>query len=129
MTHRAFFGDTERAFALTPELIVELERKTNTGVVTLCNRFFAGQARFSEIMETIRISLIGGGTEPSEALALIETYGKPIPLSQSYLLALKVLETVWFGAPTPVDEQAEAVPQDEIRHSDAINDALIQVAP
>jgi hypothetical protein len=43
--HRAFFGDAEHSFRLTPELIVELEAKTGTGIGALCRRLFAGPRR------------------------------------------------------------------------------------
>ncbi|TIP84107.1 MAG: gene transfer agent family protein, partial [Mesorhizobium sp.] len=37
-THVAFFGDADRTFALTPELIIELERKIGMGIGSLCLR-------------------------------------------------------------------------------------------
>ena len=67
LTHTGFFGDGERNFLLTPELIVELERKTGAGIGSLCRRLFAGEFKHAEITETIRLALIGGGTSPKEA--------------------------------------------------------------
>ena len=40
---KAFFGDAERTFKLTPALIVELERKTGAGIGGLSKRIFAGE--------------------------------------------------------------------------------------
>ncbi|UXN61727.1 gene transfer agent family protein [Phyllobacterium zundukense] len=129
MTHKAFFGDKERAFALTPELIIELERKTGIGIAAFCNRVFRAQFHFTDILETIRLGLIGGGTSSSDAEALVDAYAKPRPIVEILPLAIVVLETVWFGSPTTTDEPAEAIPQDEIGHAAAIDDALNQVAP
>ena len=67
MTHRAFFGDGERDFRITPELIVELERKSGAGIGGLCRRLFAGDFKHSDVTETIGLALIGGGTSPKEA--------------------------------------------------------------
>jgi hypothetical protein len=98
LTHRAFFGDSERDFRITPELIVELERKTGAGIGGLCRRLFAGDFKHADVTETIRLALIGGGTSPKEADALTNAYAVNRPLSEIYPLAVSILETLWFGA-------------------------------
>ncbi|MEO9340478.1 gene transfer agent family protein [Mesorhizobium sp. SB112] len=95
--HVAFFGDSERRFALPPELILELERKTGNGIGGLSRRFFSGDFRHQELLETIRLGLIGGGTEPEEAASLTAAYAAPLPVMELYALALPVMETVMFG--------------------------------
>jgi hypothetical protein len=97
MTHRAFFGDAEYNFRITPELIVELERKCGAGIGGLCRRLFAGDFRHGDIIETIRLALIGAGTSPKDADALIAAYAVNRPLSEIYPLAVSILETRWFG--------------------------------
>ena len=74
--HAAFFGDGEKQFLLTPEMIVELERKTASGIGGLCRRLFAGEFKHSEMTEVIRLGLIGGGTAPKEADALVAAYAR-----------------------------------------------------
>ena len=96
--HVAFFGDAERKFRLPPELILELERKTGAGIGALCQRLFAGSFSHLDITETIRLALIGGGTSPKDADALVSAYALNRPLSETYPLAVSVLETLWFGA-------------------------------
>jgi hypothetical protein len=98
MTHRAFFGDGERDFKLTPELIVELERKTGAGIGGLCRRLFAGEFKHLDIVETIRLALIGGGTSPKDADALVSAYAINRPLDETYPLAISILESLWFGS-------------------------------
>ena len=98
MTHRAFFGDGERDFRITPELIIELERKSGAGIGGLCRRLFAGDFKHSDVTETIRLALIGGGTSPKDADALVAAYAVKRPLSEIYPLAVSILETLWFGA-------------------------------
>lgn len=97
MIHKAFFGDAERTFALSPELMIELERKTGTGIGGLCRRVFDGQFSLSDISETIRLALVGGGTTPADALSLVEAYALKRPLLETFPLAVAILETVWFG--------------------------------
>lgn len=99
-SHRAFFGDAERTFTLTPELIIELERKTGAGIGALCSRLFARQFRHADITETIRLALIGGGTDPKEAAVLVAAYaGKP--LLEPYALAVAILDALWNGNAKP----------------------------
>ncbi|MER9203029.1 gene transfer agent family protein [Mesorhizobium sp. M0933] len=102
--HVAFFGDGERSFALTPDLIIELERKTGAGIGSLCLRFPEGNFRHAELVEIIRLALIGGGTTPNEAAALAESYAAKRPLSESFPIAVAVLQAVWNGAPAPTTE-------------------------
>jgi hypothetical protein len=95
--HTQFFGDKERPFALTAELILELERITGAGIGGLCRRLFAGEFKHVEIVETIRLALIGGGEAPERAAELVATYAKNRPLAETYPLAVAILEALWFG--------------------------------
>lgn len=97
MKHTAFFGDGEKTFALPAEQILELERKTGTGVGTIYSRTMTGQFQFADIMEVIRLGLIGGGTSPKEAQALVDAYARPTPIIEAFQLAADILETRWTG--------------------------------
>jgi hypothetical protein len=97
--HRAFFGDGERDFRITPKLIRELEQATGAGIGALCRRLFAGDFTHADVTETIRLGLIGGGETPERAAALVATYAQDRPLGESYPLAVSILEALWFGAP------------------------------
>lgn len=109
MTHSAFFGDGDHAFALTPELILELERKTGAGIGALCMRVPEGHFRHAELLEIIRLSLIGGGTTPKEAAALADTYAAKRPLNESFPIAAAVLQAVWSGAPAQAGDNTQDV--------------------
>lgn len=97
MMHTAFFGDGDKSFALTPDMIGELERKTGAGIGAIYQRFLTGQFHFADIMETIRLGLIGAGTTPADAQALVDTYGRPTPIIEAYQLAADILEMRWSG--------------------------------
>lgn len=109
--HSAFFGDGEKAFALTPDLIVELERRTGSGIGAIAKRFFGGEFRHSDLTEVLRLGLVGGGTDPKEAAALVSTYAARLSVTQLYEAALPIIDAAMFGAPQPVTEPAvEDVP-------------------
>jgi hypothetical protein len=96
--HRQFFGDADRDFRLTPELVIELERKLDTGIGALFQRLIAGTFRHADLNEVIRLALIGGGSvTPQEADALVAAYVVARPYAESYPLAVSILETLWFG--------------------------------
>lgn len=95
--HRQFFGDADHDFRLTPPLILELERVTNAGIGALSRRFFAGEFRHQELLEVMRLGLIGGGESPQTAASLTSTYAATMPVMELYGIALPVIETVMFG--------------------------------
>lgn len=105
MTHTAFFGDGEKTFAFpTLELIHELERKTGHGFGALFARVSRHECGFSDALEIIRLGLIGGGTTPAEADAVVRAYGIARPFAESLAVAAGILAVVMFGA----EEKSEA---------------------
>jgi hypothetical protein len=94
-----FFGDKERSFALTGPMITELERLTGAGIGGFCRRLMRQhEFALADITETIRLALIGGGTNPQDALALVAAYAAPArPLGESYLLAVSILSELYSG--------------------------------
>lgn len=108
MKHTAFFGDATYTFALTDAMIHELEQKTGTGIGALYQRIVSAQFRVADIVEIIRLALIGGGTAPAVAQQLVTTYAKDRPFSETFPLSLEILDARWNG--------------------EAVNDALEQVA-
>ena len=103
MKHVAFFGDSERTFALPPELIAILERKTGVGIGALCQRVFDNKFALADIVETIRFGLIGGDTPPLEADALVAAFVAKRPFAETFPIAVAILEIVWFGSITKLD--------------------------
>lgn len=105
---RAFFGDAEYDFRITSPLVIELEHKISAGIGSLCSRVFAKQFALSDIHETIRIALIGGGIAPERAAKLIASYAIDRPLSEIYPLAVAILEDLWFGQPNHEADNGQA---------------------
>jgi hypothetical protein len=103
-----FFGDQERTFKLTPNMIVELERLTGVGIGMLSKRVFSGQYAYRDLIEVIRLALIGGGTEPKRAQELVETYCHDRPISEFALIAVSTLSTLMLGPEKSADETTDA---------------------
>jgi hypothetical protein len=107
---RAFFGDGEREFRLTPILIAELERKTGAGIGALYKRVLSQGFYHADLTEIVRLALVGGGESPKIAASLTEVYAANRPLIETLPLALSILETAFYGAPQdqrPGDQDGE----------------------
>lgn len=98
--HRQFFGDAECNFRLTPDLVLELERKTASGIGALSRRFYAMDFRLIELTEVIRLGLIGGGMDPEEADALVKAYTPRMSMTDLYGKALPIIDILMFGKVT-----------------------------
>jgi hypothetical protein len=99
LSYSAFFGDGEHTFKLTKPMVEELEAKCGP-IGAISNRLFARNFAQSDLTETIRLSLIGGGTSPKRAAELIVAYVEGRPLIETYELAAKILERTLFGNPS-----------------------------
>ncbi|MGY3575277.1 gene transfer agent family protein [Bradyrhizobium sp. USDA 4504] len=96
--YSAFFGDAEHTFQLTPKLLPELEAKCGP-IGALFNRVNYRQFSQADLSETIRLALIGGGTAPKRAAELVAAYVADRPIAETYPIAARILERVFFGAP------------------------------
>lgn len=94
-----FFGDRERPFTLTPPLIVELERATDTGLGLLTHRVIGMTYKHADLLHVIRLALIGGGETPQEAQRLVETFTTGRPVNEYFALAQDIVQAVMFGVP------------------------------
>lgn len=92
-----FFGDGPHDFALTDAMIAELERIAGKGIGALFLAVVASQFTLVELVETIRLGLVGGGMNPQRALELVETYARNRPLAEVHPLALAIIETRYSG--------------------------------
>jgi hypothetical protein len=102
---KTFFGDGERAFELPLPQLKELERLLGAGFGAIFNRVFQRNFGIRDVLETIRLGLIGGGASPQEAAELVVAYGNDRPLAEIYPIALAILEAVWFGDASLKEEQ------------------------
>lgn len=93
---RRFFGDAEHVFKLDPGMIVELERKAGAGIGAIMKRFLAAEFTHADLTETLRLGLIGGGSDPQDAAALVDLYAERLSITRLYETALPVIEAAFF---------------------------------
>lgn len=93
-----FFGDKERTFTLSDDMVIELEAKTGTGIGTLFQRLMAQSFKLTDLSEVIRLGLIGGGTSPEDADRLVNSYARNRPIAEVMPLATTILAARWLGA-------------------------------
>ena len=98
-----FWGDQNYLFSLKAPQIDELERLCgDVGISVITQRVIMQQCSRKEMVETIRLGLIGGGTDPKRAFELVQTYAVP-PFAQAnsesstHSVASKILGAVWYG--------------------------------
>lgn len=101
--------DRERQLDVRPHLL-ELERVTGVGVGRLTARVIQGEYSSTDLTETVRLALIGGGATPAEALALSRTYVADRPLKEGHALATEILLAAWNGTSRTATEIAPAAP-------------------
>ncbi len=94
-----FFGDCEHKFALNAPQITELQIKCDGTIGTICHRVFHKHFSQSDIAETIRLALIGGGEHPKRAADLVALYVTDRPFTETLPIADAVLQSLWFGEP------------------------------
>ena len=124
ISHTAFFGDGEYTFAFpSRDLIEELERQTGKPVGALFWRLRNHDFAFADILQVIRLGLIGGGSTPANADQLVSVYVIGRPLAESFAVALGTMSALFFGA----EDKGQDEPQAAATSGDlaaAINEAL-----
>lgn len=90
------FADGVYAFRLTVKQVIELEEKCGAAFAIIHYRLWNGAYAANDVVETIRLGLIGGGMEPTAALKLTERYGG-LPFKYSYPVARAVIGAAMWG--------------------------------
>lgn len=107
------WGDGTYSFRLTVNGLLELEEKCSAPFTEIYGRLTAGRYSISDLRETIRLGLIGGGLEPAKALPLIRRYVDERPKAESQKVAQVVLGATLFGFQVAPLGNQEAAPEAE----------------
>lgn len=89
------WADGTYAFRLTVAGILELEDKCDAPIAVIAGRVEAGAWKASDIIETLRIGLIGGGATPVDAKKVVDRYA--VPLVENWPVARLVLGAALYG--------------------------------
>lgn len=95
--HRAFFLDAERDFALNRTELQELQRKLGTGIGAIFQRVGRFDFYVEDLTETLRLALIGGGTDAQEAAELVDAFIAIEPLEKAMTIAVDILQRCMIG--------------------------------
>ena len=108
--HAATFAGRQRIFDLRIDEIGQLETLCGSGIGAIYTRVATLQFRLSDVRETIRLGLIGGGLVASHADLLVEQNVDGRPINESVPLAYSILKHLFDGlaAATEDDPSGEA---------------------
>jgi hypothetical protein len=102
----AKWADGTYAFRLTVAGILELEEKCDAPFAVIFDRLSTGKFKVRDVIETIRIGLIGGGAPAAKAMTLVDRYG--IPIVENVPIARLIIGGVMFGFEASPLGEAEA---------------------
>lgn len=98
-------------------LILDLESRCGAGIAAIFNRLENGTWWLSDVRETIRLGLIGGGMLPEPAMARVKNHVdlNENGLAPSVLMASAIIQAVMIGVPDDpvgkkVDDEGKAEP-------------------
>jgi Phage tail tube protein, GTA-gp10 len=107
-TYEADWADGHYLFNVAKiDVLLELEEKCNAPFAVIWSRLQSRAWSVRDVYETIRLGLIGGGTAPLVALALVKRYvgldpeyqAQRIGLLENALLALRICQATLVGFP------------------------------
>jgi len=94
------FGDGTYAFRLPLGQLEELQEKTGVGPFKLAQRMLSGEWMTQDVIQTIRLGLIGGGLKSTDALALVRRYVQEEGMwLKNVDLAQRIIWAALAGAP------------------------------
>jgi hypothetical protein len=107
------WGDGSYLFRLTVNGLLELEEKCKSAFTEVFQRLMTGTYSISDVRETIRLGLIGGGMEPAKALTLVRRYVDNRPKAEGQKPAQAILGATLFGFEAEPLGKVEAAPREE----------------
>jgi hypothetical protein len=93
------WADGEYDFRLGLGQIEELQEACDAGPYVILQHLIAGTWRVKMIRETLRLGLIGGGMQPTQAIKLIQRYHDELPWAHNVKQATAVMHAAVLGAP------------------------------
>lgn len=104
----------EHTFDLRIGELQALQDACDAGPEFILNRILAGQWRYADLFDTIRLGLIGGGMERAEASKVARNAFERSPLVSFKLTASSILGQALYGVEDdPVGKDAPVTPTPE----------------
>lgn len=105
------WADGVYSFRMAFGQLVELQEKCDAGPYLILQRLHAGNWRVEDILQPIRLGLIGGGMEPAAAVKLTRRYIEERPITENIQYAVAILTAALLGAPDEKVGESEAANQ------------------
>lgn len=86
--------------------VIALENTCDCGIAALMRRFENDTWRTTDLRETIRVGLMGGGASPEDAMKKVKSFVDDRPLAPSVLLAHAIVASVILGVRAEADAGA-----------------------
>ncbi|MBN8292805.1 gene transfer agent family protein [Rhodobacter sp. NTK016B] len=107
----------DRLFQLRTGEVLDLEQGCDAGIGVIYARLIAGQFWARDVMNALRLGLIGGGMDKLQAKALVDAHFGRIPMIESAALAAEIVIAVMTGV-EPSEGSDEGEPADRLLFSD-----------
>lgn len=112
-SYTGLWADGNYRFRLAIGQLRELQEKCNAGPPEIFERLMKNTWRVDDVRETLRLGLIGGGTPPSQALALVIRYVDMRPWMENVPAALEVMGAALVGDPNDQPGKTQLGEQNE----------------
>lgn len=89
--------DKRRDYRLGVGEIRELQEKCNKGPLEILSDLLAGRWRFDDVLQPIRLGMIGAGEGQSEAIILTERHVVPGRLAECAMIAAAIVQAAITG--------------------------------
>jgi Phage tail tube protein, GTA-gp10 len=93
------WADGEYKFRLRIKELRELQDKCDAGPAQIMMRLVQHTWRVDDILQSIRLGLIGGGASPTDALLLVKRYVEDRPLAENVVIAAEIVAAAISGDP------------------------------
>lgn len=104
------WADGHYTFRLPWGQLIVLQEELDSGPFEVLRRLGGFEWRMQDISTVIRLSLIGGGIEPSKALQLVKNYVETRPPLENVAFARGILGVAIQGVPDEKPGEADATP-------------------
>jgi len=105
------WADGDYTFRLGWGELETLQEAVDAGPWVVLERLANRQCRVGDILNVIRLGLIGGGLTPVDALKLVREYVEKRPPAENLLHAYSILSTALHGSPEEPVGEADAADQ------------------
>lgn len=100
------WADGEKTFRLALGQLRELQEKCDAGPPHIYHRLESDTWLVDDVVETLRLGLIGGGADQAKARTLVQRYAGPGTFMENVRPAMMIIAAALVGAPDEAPKKA-----------------------